>query len=46
MKDRLAHRVRTGVVLTLCLAISSAWSQDGTLLVVKPPLRGGERVFF
>ena len=46
MKDRLAHRVRTGVVLTLCLAISSAWSQDGTLLVVNRHSEAGSVSFF
>ena len=46
MKGRLAHRVRIGVVLTLCLAISSAWSQDGTLLVVNRHSEAGSVSFF
>lgn len=46
MKGRLAHRVRIGVVLTLCLAISSGWSQDGTLLVVNRHSEAGSVSFF
>ena len=46
MKHTRMHPATTGIVLALCLAASSARSQDGTLLVVNRHSLAGSVSFF